>query len=408
MNWLADYREYTECTESPRIMHLWTGIGSLVAVMRRNYCIPFGHIRMFPYVYTVLVGPPGIVQKSTTLGFSTRLLSKINGVELAPDATSPQKLIMCLEEASRNVVQADGNEVHHCLTVASSEFASIINGPDSETMITWLTDLFDREDRFAYQTKTQGSNEISNPWIQLMACTTPSSLQQCLPINTVGDGLTSRIVFVYADKKDQLISVPRAPKEALVNKLVSSLEEISTNMGLYTFSDDGLEWWDDFYRKTNEQWTPSDYRLIPYKARRHAHILKLAMVLAVSYGEKELSVRMLDKAHRIIKLTEINMHKAFGGMGENSSANHMIKIAAQLREQPMGFSDLYAKNFLDVDSEELSKVVEGLETAGVLKKKSFDGSIIYTIDKNTTSPIFSGTQDSTEIGNQAWDIITED
>ena len=376
MNWLADYHEYTDCTESPKLMHLWTGIGSLVAVMRRNYYIPFGHVKIFPYVYTVLVGPPGVVQKSTTLGFATKLLSKINGVELAPDATSPQKLLMCLEGAARNVITKEGTEVHHCLTVASSEFASIINGCDAETMITWLTDLFDREDKFAYQTKTQGSNEISNPWMQLMACTTPNSLQNCLPINTVSDGLTSRIIFVYADKKDKLIAVPRAPKESLVSKLVSGLEDISTNQHLYIFSDEALEWWTHFYVDINSAWVPTD--------------------------------GSLEKAEKIISLTEVNMHKAFGGMGTNPQANYMITLVNQLRDTPMTYKELYSNNFLNIAADDLSSVLEGLLTTGAIKKYANDGSIVYAINKDSTSSIFVQSLDSTELGARAWDIILND
>ena len=130
MNFLADYYKYTESTESPKIIHLWTGISTLVACLRRSVYIPFGHIKLFPYFYVVIVGPPGVVQKSTTLGFATRLLDNVNGIHLAPDATSPQKLIICLEEAVQNIVKGLSSESHHALTIASSEFASIIQGPD--------------------------------------------------------------------------------------------------------------------------------------------------------------------------------------------------------------------------------------------------------------------------------------
>lgn len=409
VNWLADYRQYIDSTEAPRIMHLWTGISTLISAMRRNYYIPFGHIKMFPYFYIVLVGPAGVVQKSTTLGFSTKLLGEIKDIFTAPDATSPQKLIMCLEEAKRNITSGLSSEQHHCLTMASSEFASIISGPDYETMITWLTDLFDRESSFKYQTKTSGDCNIINPWIHLIACTTPSSLAQCLPVNAVGDGLTSRIIFVYASKKDQLVSVPRAPKADLVTKLVEALEVIGMQSKRYIFTDEALKWWHEFYTGDNDRWLPNDKRLIPYKARRHAHILKLSMVLACNYGEEELTVECLQKARKIIELTEINMPNAFGGLGENVNLSHMLAICEQLKEADdyISLHKLCALNYQMLDPGAMANLLRDMNTSGMLSCRVDGGDIMYKITSSALE-LIPMEKDTKLIGEAAWKIILED
>jgi len=404
-NWLADYRHYIDSTESPRIMHFWTGISTLVSVMRRNYHIPFGHIKLFPYFYIVLVGPAGVVQKSTTLSFSTNLLEEVNNVFLAPDATSPQKLLMCLEEAKLNVVDGIASEVHHCLTIAASEFASIIAGPDYETMITWLTDLYDREKSFKYQTKNAGECNIHNPWIHLIACTTPTSLQQCLPTNAVGDGLTSRIIFVYGMKKDQLVSVPRAPANELKTKLINGLNNISLNEQALIFTDEALEWWHQFYIGENEDWKPTDRRLLPYKARRHAHILKLAMVLAVNYQQTELTLDCLQKANKILSLTEINMANAFGGLGENDQLSNMLLICEVLRNRDVvPIENIVKETFQQISPADCSNLLRQMAESKFIRTRIINNSVCYELDKNSND-IMPIEKDTKVIGEAVWNII---
>ena len=404
-NWLAGYKTYTESTESPRVMHFWAGISTLVSVMRRNYYIPFGHIKIFPYMYIILIGPAGVVQKSTTLSFSTNLLDKVNNVFLAPDATSPQKLLLCLEDSKLNITNGMTTEVSHCLTIAASEFASIISGPDYETMITWLTDLFDREKSFKYQTKNSGECNIHNPWVHLIACTTPSSLQQCLPINAIGDGLTSRIIFVYGTKKDQLVSVPRAPSMKLVDKLVVGLEEIAQGSKTLIFTDDALQWWHHFYTIDNENWQIPDRRLAPYKARRHAHILKLAMVLAVNYKKDNLTLDCLQKAKDIIELTEINMANSFGGMGENTNLSNMILICELLsngKSQPIEY--IASNTYQQMSPQECNQLLDSMIQANFIKRRIISGEIYYQTTE-AAEKLSPTKHDTTEIGKQIWDIV---
>ena len=65
-NWLTAYATYTADSESPREFHLWTGIWTLAGALRRRVWIDMRKFQWTPNFYIVLVGPPGIVNKSTT------------------------------------------------------------------------------------------------------------------------------------------------------------------------------------------------------------------------------------------------------------------------------------------------------------------------------------------------------
>jgi len=69
-------------------------------------------------------------------------------------------------------------------------------------MLVLLTDLFDCEELpWKYRTKHSGSNVIPSVFLNLVAATTPDALASALPSTAIGGGLTSRIMFIWADKK---------------------------------------------------------------------------------------------------------------------------------------------------------------------------------------------------------------
>lgn len=406
MNFFNLYREFTQFTEAPYSMHVWTAISTLVSCMRRNYYIPFGHIRLYPYLYVVLVGPPGVVQKSTTLGFMMRLLEQFETVYVAADATTPQALIGALEDAEFSITRAGKTEVHHALTVASSEFASFISGADANTMITWLTDLFDREKRFVYRTKTQGANTIYNPFVHLLACTTTTSLARALPYATIGEGLTSRIIFVFDDKKSQSIPIPKAPSTTVENALVNFLDRVIKENRIYVMTDEAVEFWCKWYEEENNEWLPPDTRLIPYKARRHAHILKTAMVLAVGVGAKELTLNCLKAAIKLLELTEVRMVEPFAAVGDNPAAGLAIDILKHLHKSPQTRAQIERQFFNAAELQRVDDTIDELYKMGYIENFQYEGKIFYRAVKGSAA-LFTTQERALNIGEQMWDLLAE-
>jgi hypothetical protein len=105
------------------------------------------------------------------------------------------------------------------LTIESSEFGNLLNPQDTE-MIDLLVSLWDsKQGAFHKKTKASGNDIVENPWINLIACTTPSWIAGNFPEYMIGGGFTSRCIFVYAEKKAQLVAYPSGnrPPESCPN-----------------------------------------------------------------------------------------------------------------------------------------------------------------------------------------------
>jgi len=64
---LEDYLLFTQGNETPEIMHLWVGISVLAGAAEKRVWIDRGFFRNYLNLYIVLLGPPGVCSKSTSL-----------------------------------------------------------------------------------------------------------------------------------------------------------------------------------------------------------------------------------------------------------------------------------------------------------------------------------------------------
>jgi hypothetical protein len=60
------------------------------------------------------------------------------------------------------------------ITIESSEFGNLLD-PQDRAMVDLLVALWDgKEGAFEKQTKGSGNDTVVNPWINIVACTTPA------------------------------------------------------------------------------------------------------------------------------------------------------------------------------------------------------------------------------------------
>ena len=173
-DWLDTYLKYSSFSEAPDRFHFWVGAWTLAGALRRRVWLEQGYFQWTPNMYLILVAPPGVVSKSTTLSIGANLLRQIQGVKFGPDAITWQALTMALAEANESVQMPDGAWYPmSCLTIASSEFGTFFN-PNDREMVDVLVSLWDGQiGTWEKRTKTQGADTIVNPWINIAACTTP-------------------------------------------------------------------------------------------------------------------------------------------------------------------------------------------------------------------------------------------
>lgn len=334
-DWITAFMEYASYGEAPRHMYFWSGVSALAGALRRRVWIDQAYFKWHPNFYIILVAPPGIVSKSTTAGVAMNLLRKVPGIKFGPDVVTWPALLGAFGESTEGFEYGSDILTMSALTLESSEFGNLLN-PQDKDMIDLLVALWDgKPGSFEKRTKHSGNDSIQNPWINIIACTTPSWIAGNFPEYMIGGGFTSRCVFVYADKKEKHIAYPglEVNRENMLEteqKLVEDLTHIAARLvGEYTLTRDavawGRAWYEQHFKVKNINL--DDDRFGGYVARKQTHIHKLAMVLAASESDTLLiTPQHLQVAETMITDLEGDMQFVFSKIGKSDSALYTERL----------------------------------------------------------------------------------
>lgn len=308
-------------------MAFWCGVSAVAGALRRRVWLDMAYFKWFPNFYIILVAPPGIVSKSTTAAVAMNLLRQVPNIRFGPDVVTWQALVQSLAASAEAFQLSDGSfETMSPITIESGELGNLLNPSDRE-MVDLLVTLWDGRVKFSKITKMSGNDEIANPWVNIIACTTPSWIAGNVPEYLVGGGLTSRCVFIYADKKEKYVAYPylQVPESlrAQERALIEDLTAISALCGPYRLTPKATDWGVAWYREHYEKRPDGldDDRFGGYIARKQTHLHKLAMVIAASHRD-ELVIKLEDLvlAHTMVTDLEQDMPLVFAKIGKGESA----------------------------------------------------------------------------------------
>jgi hypothetical protein len=91
---------FTRASESPDAYHFWTGVGTIAGTLRRRVWLDMRHFQWTPNFCIILVGPPGVANKSTTIRIGSSLLAQVDGIHFGPQSMTWQSLIQTLEQSN--------------------------------------------------------------------------------------------------------------------------------------------------------------------------------------------------------------------------------------------------------------------------------------------------------------------
>ena len=347
-DWLNAFLDYSSYGEAPKRMYFWCGVSAIAGALRRRVWIDQVYFQWYPNLYIVLVAPPGIVAKSTTADIAMQILREVPGIKFGPSVCTWPALVTTFAEACEGFEV--GGAVHQMspMTIVSSEFGNLLNPKDKE-MVDMLVNLWDGKP-FVKATKGNGVDEVINPWINLIACTTPEWIAGSFPEYMVGGGFTSRCVFVYAEAKEKYVAYPadHVPDDMLERKaaLVHDLEHIATRLcGPYTIDkrakEFGIEWYSRHYEVDSQHL--DSVRFGGYIARKQTQAHKLAMVLAASRTD-ELIITEADLRTAITMLTDLepDQSKVFDKIGMHAEAAQMERLISMVQKRGrMPYSEVY-------------------------------------------------------------------
>jgi len=346
-NWLQSYLEYAQFTEAPEEFHFCTGISTIASVLRRKVWIDQKYFTWLPNFYILLVAPAGIATKTTSIELGLGLLEQVDGIHIGPDAVTWQQMIHLLAE-HKDLVKVPGgpgnvidDDFHPmcCMSFFIGELGTMFK-PDNNDMVDALTSLWDgKKGRWWKSTKTAGEAKIENPWVHIIGGTTPAWMERNFPEYLVGGGLTSRIIFVYAEEKRQYIPYPAdliidADFDKQKEDLIHDLRLMANLYGTFTLTPQAKEWGSAWYIKHWKDKRPIHLissRYGGYISRKQTHIHKLAMVLSAAKRD-DLVIgldELMDAAVFITKL-EKDMNKVFSSIGVSDTAKNITEMQSMV------------------------------------------------------------------------------
>lgn len=363
-DWIKGFLAYMENSEAPTSYIIWTAISTISAALQRKCSLRWGLITFYPNMYIVLVGPPG-GRKGTAMGPAKAMARELK-LPLAPNFATGPSLVKELANVKSNFQGLHGETVEHSsITVMTEEMAVFFGDPDMEIK---LTDLFDNPDKWEYVIKTAASDYLTNVWVNLLGCITPSLLQSKISIDSVGSGFSSRLVFIVENGKRKRSAMPSAPSggEEMYKKLLEDLEQIKLMRGRFRFTEEALMEYKLWYRDPEVDHAVPGGRFEGYNSRRAMHLLKLCMIISASQrNDMTITGQDFTYALSLLEAAESKMPQAFHGVGRSDKSaimGDMIRLFQQ--KKVITWIDLLDHFKLDCDPEDLEKMVKVLKTIG--------------------------------------------
>lgn len=277
--------EFTEILPSPPLYRKWVAIFFLAAAMERKIWVRTMGSALYPNLYVLLVGPPGI-GKGQAIYLGEGLLREVPDLVVGPSDMTSASLIDALNEAVRRVLMK-GDPPYlefNSLTVVSRELGVLIPGWETSLMNN-LTDIYDG---FTVDQKRRGKDvriKILAPQINLLGACTPGYLSQVIPAGAWDQGFLSRTILVYSGDRKQTDPFAEEAMAELTgrqrNDLLHDLKSVAAEIGQMSFTKPAVnaikEW-----MKAGCPPEPSHQKLQNYNSRRLAHVLKLCMISSMS------------------------------------------------------------------------------------------------------------------------------
>jgi len=364
-DWIDSCVEYAEETEPPRLFKIWSAIAAISSVLERKCYIEWGiEGRLYPNMFIVLCGPSS-ARKGTAMKKVGKLLATLQDEEAirrTPDSCSREKLLNIVAGA----LKGEGDDRHCSVTVYATELTVFID-KQAKDIISDLNKLFDCEDSFEYATKHQGTDLIHNVYVTLFGATTPGHIQSEFPPIATTGGFTSRVVFVFGDKKDKRVPLPvSSPKlRELERRLMFDLNIIHKLAGEFYMTPEFLSLYEAWYMNSENDHTLDDNQFHGYIGRRADHIRKLSIIFSASRGNSmRVEAQDFEQAKALLYQTEKYMPFVFSGCGRLHGSNIIETLLATVSAAKGNWiliEDVFRRFIYDATWEEMLSYAETLK-----------------------------------------------
>lgn len=368
-NWLQTFRDWVvPRSEAPESFVFWAGASTIASALRRQVFIPrseLGGWECFPHLYVMFVGPPGM-RKSTAMDFGIDIQVNDPNIKRPPTLITKESLVNTL-------IQSPDSSA----SVNVKEFSDLIMKGGKE-MYDLLTSLYDANRDLSVGTLARGFEGTERPCLNFAACTTPGWISANMPEESISGGFASRVIFVYEQDlskrrlfwRKEMANGGETRFNEMAERLTHDLVHISSNLaGTFSFTDEAVDKMEDWYQKMSA--TPLAKKAAGYAARKHVHVLKLAMILAVSQSD-ELVINWptAEAAINILTQTEKRLPLVFAGVGKNKYSIELGDMADYIKvNNPVPRAKLLEHFKSSAEPDKLNGFITGLVMMKYIKEE---------------------------------------
>lgn len=396
---------YTEvvspCTESPIVYHDWAILTALGAALSRNVWLEFGIEKVYPNLYTILLGPAA-GRKSSAINFARKTIDLAGFKAFAKDKSSKEKFLADLAKGFgvkktygptdiEELLETEGVEdallagPASNVLIAAGELLDFL-GPADLPFITLLTNLWDNLPKYEQPKLTGNDVTVVKPTVSMLGGATSTTFSTIFPPEIIGGGMLSRSIIVKADGRRQSLTLPPAPDVQLYSAVVDLIVEMRKMQGPVSYTPEAYKLIDQIYKAEHPL---MDTRFDTFVGRRHMQLHKLCIILACTALSNKIDVDMVIYANTILHEVELGMNRALGdfGLSElNAKANTIIRM---LDAKPCHAATLWKALAGDFkDKTEFSNVMHKLKSSGRLDTLSNGLIIVMAAEKSKNFPYY--------------------
>ena len=282
-DFITTYARYADVLEAPRAMHEAVATLAVAAVLNCNsICLQLGAIRCPLDLWCVFLSGSGL-GRNTVLSFLNPILDKAGmNLLLSSHWGSPQAFYQ----------DVSGHTSGLFMWSEFSEKLKLLNDRSFSGVKEWFTDHYDNlhiPDAITFRDTGRKSRDtpsitfLAAPRINVLATSSEEwFFNNVLEEDSMG-GFVPRWMIVRSESTGNIVPVPKALDDTLVDPLVGQLRRISALTGeadLSAITGDYEVWYRAAKRRFSEQ--PNQALATAFFNRHRMHVLKLAVVYEAS------------------------------------------------------------------------------------------------------------------------------
>jgi len=292
----------------------------------------------YPSFYIILVAPPGVATKTTTVSTAMNFLRQIPGIHFGPDIVTWESLVCELAKVTENFEYKTDFMPMSAITLEAGELGNLID-PQNKDMMNLYVKLWDGAPKIEKSTKTSGCDMVEAPWVNLIGCTTPSWIADSMPQHAIGGGFVSRCIFVYAQEKEKYIAYVDEHVSDFDDKLQQDLLDDLTHMastliGPFTIDKEARDWGRSWYER---MWKlaakeSNDALRDGYISRKQGHLHKTAMIISACRSDNMIITEEdLQISDQMLLTIEPDMAKVFSRVGKSEESNRVDQFLGYIK-----------------------------------------------------------------------------